>query len=298
MAWFILAFLSAIFSAFSTLAEKKSLFSLDALDFSYIISIVTLLFSIPFFIAAPLQTGIAASLILLFIKTILSAGAFWCVMLSMKSLELSEALPLLAVSPALVAVLAFLFIGDVLRLSDWAGIFLIVAGTYVLELKKKDPGIFSPFKNIFRSVKYLYVLTAVLLFTVTSLMDRVLLKGYKLPPYTFMAYQQLFYAVIFMAIILAKRKSHALPFKNLTGEIWILILLVAVFTVIYRFTQIAAVKLAPVALVLAVKRISVLIAIILGGRLFKESNILRRIIAAVIILAGISLLASQASGAG
>ena len=296
MIWFVLAFLSALFSAFSTLAEKKSLFSLDALDFSYIISVVTLLFSIPFFIASPPQTGITVSLILLFIKTILSAGAFWCVMLSMKNLELSEALPLLAVSPALVAVLAFVFIGDNLRFGDWAGIFLIVAGTYILEIKKGAFEIFAPFKNIFRSAKYVYVLTAVVLFTITSLMDRVLLKGYKLPPYTFMAYQQLFYALIFVVIVLAKRKNLIHPFKNMNREIWLMIFLVAVFTVIYRFTQIAAIKLAPVALVLAVKRISVLIAIIIGGKLFKEKNLVRRLIAALIILAGITLLASQASG--
>lgn len=296
MTWFILAFLSALFSAFSTLAEKKSLFTLDALDFSYIISVVTLLFSIPFFILAPPLTGINFSLILLFIKTILSAGAFWCVMLSMKNLELSEALPLLAVSPALVAVLAFIFIGDNLRIADWAGVFLIVAGTYILEIKKGTFEIFAPFKNIFSSSKYVYVLTAIVLFTLTSLMDRILLKGYKLPPYTFMAYQQLFYAVIFVIIVLVKRKTPIKSFKNISKNIWLMILLVAICTVIYRFTQIAAVKLAPVALVLAVKRISVLIAIIIGGKLFNEKNLIRRLIAALIILAGITLLASQAGG--
>jgi uncharacterized membrane protein len=111
-----------------------------------------------------------------------------------------------------------------------------------------------------------------------------------------MAYQQLFYALIFTAIILGKRKDLVLPFKNMNREIWLMIFLVAVFTVIYRFTQIAAVKLAPVALVLAVKRISVLIAIILGGKLFKEKNLTRRLIAAMIILIGITLLASQATG--
>jgi drug/metabolite transporter (DMT)-like permease len=298
LTWFILALLSALFSAVSTLAEKKSLFSLDALDFSFIISLVTLVFSIPFFILAPRQDGITASLIILFIKTVMSAGAFLCVMLSMKNLELSEALPLLAVSPALVALLAFILIGDNLRISDWTGIFLIVAGTYVLELKKGNGSIFTPFGTVFKSSKYVYVLAAIALFTITSLMDRILLKGFKLPPYTFMAYQQLFYALIFTAVILFKRKSGVLPFKGINKELWIMILLVAIFTVVYRFTQIAAVRLAPVALVLAVKRISVLIAIILGGKLFNEKHVWRRFLAAAIILAGISLLASQASGAG
>lgn len=290
MTWFFLALISAVFSAVSTLAEKKSLFSLDALDFSYIVSIVTLVFSIPFFIMAPVQQDITVSLIILFIKTVLSAAAFLLVMLSIKSLEISEALPLLAISPGLVAVLAFFLIGDVLSLFEWVGVFLIVAGTYILELKKNSEGIFSPFKTLFKSSKYSYVLSAVALFTITSLIDRILLKGYKLPPYTFMAYQQLFYGVIFLAIVLFKRKSATVSFKSLNKKLWQLILLVAVFTVVYRYTQIAAIKLAPVGLVLAVKRLSVLIAIIIGGKLFNEQNVARRIVAAIIILAGISML--------
>lgn len=290
MTWFILAFASAVFSAFSTIAEKKSLFSMDALDFSYIVSVITLVFSIPFFIMAPAHGDITLSLVLLFIKTVLSAAAFLFVMLSLKNLELSEALPLLAISPGLVAVLAFFFIGDVLTMYEWAGIFLIVIGTYILELKKSNGGIFAPFKSLFRTSKYGYVLGAVVLFTITALMDRILLKGYKLPPYTFMAYQQLFYGIVFLVIVLFKRKSAVASFVKQNKEVWLYILLVAVFTVVYRFTQIAAVKLAPVALVLAVKRISILIAIIIGGKLFKEQNLTRRLLAAVIILAGISLL--------
>jgi uncharacterized membrane protein len=292
MTWLILALLSAVFSAVSTIFEKKSLFSLDALNFSYIVSIVTLVFSIPFFVAIP-QTPSGISLLILFIKTVLNAAAFLFVMLSLKNLELSEALPLLAVSPALVAVLAFLFIGDDLVAKEWIGIFLIVAGTYVLELKKQNGSIFDPFKTFLKSPKYVHVLTAVVLFTITALMDRILLKNFKLPPYTFMAYQQLFYAVFFVFVITSTKRNIFTPFKTLSKETIVLIFFIAVLTVFYRYTQIEAVKLAPVALVLAVKRVSVLIAIIIGGKLFKEANLWRRITATLIILAGISLIANS-----
>jgi drug/metabolite transporter (DMT)-like permease len=296
MTWFVLAFASAVFSALSTLAEKKSLFSMDALDFSYIVSVVTLVFSIPFFIMAPVQQGLTTSLIILFIKTVLSATAFLFVMLSIKNLELSEALPLLAISPGLVAVLAFFCIGDALSILEWLGIFLIIIGTYVLELKKNNGGIFAPFKTLFKSSKYGYVLGAVVLFTVTSLMDRILLKGYKLPPFTFMAYQQLFYGIVFLLIILCKKRSAVISFKSLDKKMWRFILIVAVFTVAYRYTQIAAVKLAAVGLVLAVKRLSILIAIIIGGKLFNEQNLGRRVVAAIIIIIGISMLVSSGGG--
>jgi drug/metabolite transporter (DMT)-like permease len=121
-------------------------------------------------------------------------------------------------------------------------------------------------------------------------MDRVLLKDFKLPAYTFMAYQQLFFAVIFSTMIIFRRKKLTGMFNQLNKNIIFLIILISIFTVVYRYTQIEATKIAAVALVLSVKRLSVLMAIILGGKLFKESNVLKRAIAAIIILGGLIIL--------
>ncbi len=293
MNWFLLAFISAIFSAAAAVSEKKTLFSLRALDFSFIVSIVTLLFSIPFFIVMEYHNIISISILILFLKTILSAVAFLYVMIAIKSLEISEALPLLALTPAFVAITGVIFINDALTSLEWLGIFLMVAGTYILEIKKRSKNILEPFKEVFSSTKYLNILIALILFTITSLLDRVLLKKYNLPPYTFMAFQQLFYALIFTVVVLTRYKNISKPVKDLNKKLFFLIILISVFTVIYRYTQIEATKLAPVALVLSVKRISVLMAIIFGGKLFKEANLFRRVAAAVIILIGAAILMNQ-----
>lgn len=290
MTWFYLALISAIFSALAAISEKKVLFKLDALNFSFIVSLVTLVFSIPFFFDAPLNVGLSTPLIILFIKAVLSAIAFLCVMLAIKNLEISEALPLLALSPGLVAVLGVLLIGDVLVLNEWIGLVLMLVGTYILELRKTDQSIFDPFKSLLSFEKYKYVFFALILFSITSLIDRLLLKDFKLPPYTFMAYQQLFFAVIFSTMVLFRKKKLTGMFNLLNKNIIFLIILISIFTVVYRYTQIEATKIAAVALVLSVKRLSVLMAIILGGRLFKESNVLKRAIAAIIILGGLIIL--------
>ena len=290
MDWFFLAFISALFSAAAAITEKKTLFSINALEFSFIVSVVTLLFSIPFFFVIRIESISFLSLAILFSKTILSAGAFLCVMLSIKNLEISEALPLLALSPGLVAVAGVIFINDYLTCIEWLGIVLMVIGAYILELRKGRGNIFEPFKALFNFSKYSYVFIALVLFTVTSLLDRVLLKDYNLPPYEFMAFQQLFYALIFTVIVLANRRNINLSINKTNKNIFFLIVLVSIFTVVYRYTQIEATKLAPVALVLSVKRLSVLMAVIFGGKLFVEENLLRRIIAVIIILAGATIL--------
>lgn len=290
MTWFYLALISAVFSALAAVSEKKTLFTLNALDFSFIVSVVTLLFSVPFFFDVSLGAASTFSLILLFLKAVLSAAAFLCVMLAIKNLEISEALPLLALSPGLVAILGSILIQDSLVMNEWIGIFLMVVGTYILELRKDETNVLAPFKSLLKFSKYKYVFYALLLFTITSLMDRVLLTDLKLPPFTFMAYQQLFLAVIFSAAVLFRYKSFSTPVKSLNKSVIILVIAVSVFTVIYRYTQIEATKIAPVALVLSVKRLSVLMAIILGGKLFKENNIYKRLLAAVVIMAGLIML--------
>jgi len=293
MDWFILAFISALFSAASAVSEKKVLFSLSALDFSFIISIVTLLFSLPFFFMLKFAEISSISLTILFFKTVFSAGAFLCVMLSIKNLEISEALPLLALSPGLVAIAGAIFINDILSGIEWLGIILMVIGAYILELRKSSKNLLDPIKAMFSSSKYSYVFIALILFTVSSLLDRVLLKSYLLPPYAFMAFQQLFFALIFTVIVLVNQRNITKQFKSINKKVFYLIIAISFFTVIYRYTQIEATKLVPVALVLSVKRLSVLFAVIAGGKLFNEENFYIRIAAVIIILVGAALLMNK-----
>jgi drug/metabolite transporter (DMT)-like permease len=70
-----------------------------------------------------------------------------------------------------------------------------------------------------------------------------------------------------------------------------LIVMVAVLTICYRYAQLAATQLAPVALVLAVKRTSVFFASLVGGKMFSEQRLPWKLIgAALIIIAGFLIL--------
>jgi len=300
MDWFILAFISAVFSAASAVSEKKTLFSLNAVEFSFFVSAVTLLLSAPFFFSIDLSSVFSFRIYLLFIKTIIGAAAFLCVMQAIKDLEISKALPLLALSPGFVAIAGVIFIDDFLSPYEWAGLLLIAGGAFTLESEKSSFRLFSridssatinsyPIKPESHLIKYKYIFIALFLFTVSSVLDRLLLKDLKLPPFTFMAFQQLFYALFFAVIFFVKRKDQSSLFSLGKNSLY-LVIAVSVFTVIYRYTQIEAIKLAPVALVLSVKRLSVLMAVIAGGRLFKEDNLTMRVFAVILILAGTALL--------
>lgn len=289
MEWFILAFASALFSAGAALSQKKVLFKLEALDFSLIVSVLTLIFTIPFFFWIDFTLLTFENLSVLYIKTILATFAFLCVMLVIKNLEISEALPLMILTPGFVAVFAFIFIGDELSTKEVGGIALLIIGTYILETAgRKD--IIHPFRVILKSKNHFYVFLALILFTASSILDRFLVTDLKLEPRAFMGFQHIFYAFNFLLIYFIRNKK-LIQIKNYNGKsILLWIVLIAVLTVAYRYTQIEAIKLAPVALVLAVKRISVFISTLAGGKIFKEKNLYWKAFATVVLIAGALML--------
>lgn len=290
MEWYLIALVSAFFSALAAIFEKKVLFKEKALAFSFILALFNFVLAVPFFFFMDFSVLTASGLGVLFFKSILGAGAFLCVMLGIKKLELSSALPLLVWTPALAAFFAFVFLGESLTLFSICGMGLLLVGTYVLQLKGRQ-GIFEPYVTLFRSRGYMYILFALALFTTTSILDKALLKNFKVPINAFMGFQHMFLALVFLIFVFASSGSGGVrDLKSVSKKSLYWIFGVAVFTIIYRYTQLSAVKVAPVALVLSLKRVSVFFAAIIGGRIFRESDLLRKGIATGIMVAGVVLV--------
>jgi drug/metabolite transporter (DMT)-like permease len=286
--WYLLAFISALFSAAAAIGEKKSLFQEKAVVFCVILAFFNVVFSIPLVFADGFSFVAGPGLAALFLKSVLNAGAFFCVMQAIKRLELSYALPLLVLTPGLVALAAWFFLSEALDGRQIAGLVLLLAGAFILESRKR-PGILNILRTMARSSGRGYILAALLIFTITAVLDKAILRQWSVEPVSFVFYTHLFSLFVFGIVFLLSRNDRGallVSFKR-SGR---LILLVAICTVIYRYTQISAVKIAPVALVLAVKRFSVIIGVVLGGRLFSEATLTRKSIAAVLMLIGAYLV--------
>jgi len=289
MHWFFFALTSAVLSSVAAITQKKALKGINALEFSFHLSWVNLLLCIPFlfFIDFSLVTGEQSWV--MFIKTFLQALAFWCVMLSLKSLEISSALPLLALTPATVAIFAFVFIGESLTLKEVLGLAMVLLGSYFLEMKSLS-GAIEPFKVFFTSKKYIFVAAALVFFTVSTILDKYLLKDHKMETSTFMVMQHIFFLFDFTLLMLVTKADFSLPKGVNLKPLAILIVTTAAITIGYRYTQIVAFTLAPVALVIAVKRFSVFFASVAGGKIFNEGDLVRKGFAAFVIVAGTLLM--------
>lgn len=285
--WYFFALASALFSAVAAILEKKSLFKEKAITFSTLFAIFNLFLAIPFFFFIDYQTIALSGIFVLFIKSILGAFAFFFVMQGIKNLELSSALPLLILTPGLVAFFGFIILGETLTGLELTGMFLLLGGVYYLQLKDKEK-ILDPFKGLFKSKGLIFIFMALLIFTTTSILDKAILKNFNLPVNAFMGFQHLFLAIIFLVFLIYKKETK--PLKSTIKNSWKIILLISAVSIIYRYTQIFAVKEAPVALVLSIKRISVFFAIIIGGKIFKEKHLIKKIIASTIMTIGAILI--------
>ncbi len=292
MDWYIPAFLSALLSAAAAISQKKILFDIDALEFSFVLSVFNLFFAAIVFFSKDITGITVTNLLILYIKTVIGALAFLNVMLAIKNMEISRALPLLVLTPGMVAFFAFFFLGEKLNLIEIIGMVLLLMGTYILEVKKNQK-ILEPFNVFIKSKYHNYIIYALLLFTISSVADKILLRNYHLKPTVFVGLQQLFLAINFLIFILLKKKNPVLIFKKINKNILIWILLVSILTIGYRYTQIEALKIAPVALVLSVKRTSVFFATLFGGKLFAESTLIKKSFATIILLTGAYLIVNN-----
>jgi drug/metabolite transporter (DMT)-like permease len=289
MFWFALATCSALLSAAAALIQKKVLFRLNALEFSFLVSVVILLCSLFIPFTKDVASLPLSQLMIIFGKSILGGAAFLFVMMSLEHNQISIALPILGMTPAVTAIAALFILGESLRGWEWLGIGMMMAGTYVLE-KRPAQSFFQTVNETLRVTSHYYMYGALGLFAVSSVFDKLLVSGYNTDPLIVLFYQHIVYCFMFgILLIIRKTSSGVIVQKGKTQLPFIIA--VALLTIAYRFTQLEATKVAPVALVLAVKRTSILYASFFGGKIFSEERLAQKLLGgALIVGAGFIIL--------
>jgi drug/metabolite transporter (DMT)-like permease len=282
MTWLSLAFVSALLSAAAAVTQKRILFKIDALTFSFLLSAVIMLLSFGAFFVADVTAVSGTMLLILLIKGIINALAFVLVMMMLERADISGTLPLLALTPGVTAVLAFFAIGETISSIEIFGLALMIAGVLLLERKPTGLGNLKA---------QWYIWTALLLFAISAVLDKLLVTGLKTPPIVVLFYQHIVFLFVYAIMFYFKKNSIRRIFTKEYMPAILLICAVALLTLGYRFTQLDAVKTGNVAMVLAVKRTSVFYASLVGGRMFKEKHLAVRLAgAAIIIAAGFIIL--------
>jgi drug/metabolite transporter (DMT)-like permease len=293
MPWYGFGFSAAILAASAAILEKWLLKRMSVWQMSAWFSLATA------FLVIPILAGYEGSLRslrpelygVLLLKSVLEAVQFVSVMMGIRRLGISTTVPLMALSPGFVALAATLVIGDALTLPQWGGLLLMVAGMYLVQLEG-DSAWWRPFFRLFTDRDQWVILVALTASVAVALLDKTILSGYRISPRLFITVQQWILAALFLVTLAARSalgRERPLPWN---GKVALGLAALAVVTVGYRYLQMRGVMLAPVALVLAVRRTAVVMAALVGGSLFHERGFLRRSLAAA-ILAGGAIVLSQ-----
>lgn len=287
MDWIFYILGSAVLISASSIVQKKALLKEHAMEFAAVFALFNLFLSFLFINKVDFDIEPRFFLII-FVAGTLGAAAFLFLAKAIRHLPISSVYPLLNFGPALSALLAFIFLGEKITLLQLGGIILLIIGAYALEVDHSLSNLKKPLIRFLKSRYMHFIFLALLLYGITSVIDRyVLTNGVSIFTYIFLAHVTI--AIVMLLFIIVYHDG----FKGVVNGVkrygkWIFI--VSVFMTSHRLLQAQAISLAPVSIVLAVKRMSTLVTTAVGGKLFHESGLKIKIIACCIMIGGVLLV--------
>ncbi|MEM9944945.1 MAG: DMT family transporter [Cyanobacteria bacterium P01_D01_bin.36] len=285
--WLLFASLTAFFEACKDATGKQSLKTLDEYSvlFSFMAIGVVVLLPILWVVGIPtLQPGFWLALL---IGGGLNILAFTLYVRALKLADLSLTVPLVTLTPLFLLVTSPLLVQEWPTWADGIGVVLLVVGSYVLNLNlgtRQHP--FEPLSAMARNPGSRLMLCVAFIWSITSNFDKIGVRGSS----------PLLWAISLFTVIATGMvpfvffRPNSPGIQPLLGE-WRLLGLTGVFNAIAITFQMLALPLAPVAQVIAVKRMSALISVIFGHFFFNEKGFETRLTGAAIMVCGVVIMA-------
>jgi len=281
MMWLILAILSAFFEAVKDVVSKHNLKANDEYVVTWSLTFFTAAFLAPllfiieipplnqqFWIALLIGGSMNAVIALLYIKAI-------------KLSDLSLAVPLVALTPLFMLLTSPLIVGEYPNFFDGIGVFLIVMGSYLLNIKEKSQGYLAPFKALLHQPGSKLMLLVAFLWSITTNFDKIGVQNSSPIFWVFALLTTM--SVLLLPVLLHKTSNpkrqiiQYLPMLMATGF----------FNALGVICQMQALTMTLVVQVIALKRTSVLMGVLFGHFIFKEKDIQERFLGAAIMMGGV-----------
>lgn len=283
--WILFAIICAFSLATSDALTKKALKDHD----EYLIAWLRLAFSAPFlliaFILTPLPEVKSNFFTIIFISLPLEILALILYVKALKVSPLSLTLPFLSLTPMFLILIAYLLIGEKVSVSGAIGIILIVIGSYVLNISQFKKGFFEPLVAIAKEKGSVYMILVAFIYSITASLGKL---GVESSSPIFFGSIYFFIILIAFTPIAFFKKRETLP--KLNSKVLRIAFLPGLFFSLMIISHFVALSLTKVAYMISVKRLSLLIGVVYGYYLFKESNIGERLIGATIMLSGFVLI--------
>jgi uncharacterized membrane protein len=163
---------------------------------------------------------------------------------------------------------------------------LIVAGAYHLNMKENQGGFWKPFKALIGKKGPRYMLLVAFIWSITSNIDKVGILNSSVVFWVISTH--LASALFFVPLVLFRIHRQPAIFK--WSELRPLIL-IGLAAILRSVLQMSAIAMTLVAYVISIKRTSVIFGILFGYVIFREKGLSERLTGAVIMVAGVFVIA-------
>ncbi len=271
---------SFIHATWNFLAKKSG----DKLTFFWLVMILQTLIYLPFTVFFLYKTSIPLyGWYAIFASGVVHAFYWYFLSKAYTHEDLSLVYPIARSAPALVPILAFLFLSERLNLLGVLGIIIVLIGVYAISLNSFNlRKFFRPFYD--RRNKGI-VFAFLTLFTVSmySLIDKVGAKHVN--PMLYVYFFGITSFIILSPIILLTEKRFMIKSElknNKTGIILVSIMIILSYSLI-----IFVMRVFPVSYIVSVRQAGIVFSVVLGTFLLKEKYGKVRLTASILIFIGI-----------
>ncbi len=214
--------------------------------------------------------------------------AMWLYMQAIRSSPLSLTLPYLAFTPVFNTLTGYVVLGETVSRAGFSGILLVVLGAWLLNLEAarngSRPNILAPFLAITRERGSRLMLIVAAIYSLTSVTSKAALL------HTTPAFFGPFYFVVLggvAAVLFAPRRISG--WRAAGRHPWIMVS-IGLFMAAMVVTHFYAIEHIEVAYMIAVKRTSLLFGMLYGAWLFKETGLVKNLLAGLLMVAGVYLI--------
>lgn len=254
---------------------------------------VNQIFSVTFMLIAVMSLGgfpqvTSKFFLFMFCASVLDVIAFSCSYWAIRHAPISLLSPLGSFTPVFATLFGFLFLHEIPTPLKLIGILTIVCGMYLLNISQFKEGLFKPIQKLFSHPGVRLYFVQVILFGITPIFQKQAIFEMTPTMPLFASFIGNLFVTIYLSFYgIRKIKHEKQPIKK--GLKFFVL-----FGIINTIAQIGAYYVFATTYVgyaTALFSLASLFTILLGGMLFKESNIKERLLGAGVMIIGVILLA-------
>ncbi len=292
--WMYLGLLAALFLGFHNLCKKHAVQDNEVLPVVAITIAAGLLLFLPFFIGSiyapdtfksigfyiadiPVKTHAFIS-----IKSMLMASSWVLAYQALKHLPITIVTPIRSAGPFFTFIGAIFIYNEQPNVWQWVGFFLIIFSVMLYSKIGKKEGI------VFKNNKWVFAIIGATFFgSCSGLYDKFLVQSLALNPQTLQFWFCWYTLLILMFILAVIWFPHKTKRQNFKWRWTIPMVGVLLQTADYFYFKALQDPEALIMLLSAIKRSQILIAVLVGGFIFKEKNKRKKLIPLIGIMAGV-----------